>query len=309
MQYHRFRAMNTGILLAAEGPQAAQAFESAQDFIEQAEQRFTRFKETSELSSLNRSAGAWFSVSPDMLDLLLLALECHQATNQIFDPAILPNLQAVGYAQSFDQLRERGADALPTTRIHPRLNPFNTIEIDSLQGKVRLPKRMQIDLGGIAKGWIAEKAAHKMEQYSPTCGVNAGGDMFLIGQPEGHKTWEVALEDPRNPIQDLMMLLVESGAVATSSVVKRSWQQGEIRRHHLIDPRTGEPAETPWLSVTVFAPKAVQAETFAKAILIAGPKGAQTLLDNNSDISFIAVDAQGQIWKSPAKKEKVYEYA
>jgi len=310
MQYHRFRAMNTAILLAAEGSQSAQAFEAAQNFIEQSEQRFTRFKETSELSALNRSAGDWFTVSPEMLDVLILALECHRATAGIFDPSILPDLQAAGYTRSFDQLLERGVDSVPVTRARSKKIPFDAIDIDSLQGQVRLPQGMQIDLGGIAKGWIAEKAAHKMAEYSSACGVNAGGDLFLIGQPQGRTSWEVALEDPRNPIQDLMILLVESGAVATSSVVKRSWLQGDLQRHHLIDPRTGEPAETPWLSVTVFAPKAVLAETFAKSILIAGPSGAQSLLDNNPDISFIAVDADGQIWKSPVEKEKVkiYEY-
>lgn len=309
MQYHRFRAMNTVILLAAESKQPEQVFEMAQKFIEQSEQRFTRFKETSELSALNRSAGDWFAVSPEMLDLLLVALECHQATNGIFDPAILPDLQAAGYTKSFDQLLEHGAEVHPTSHYRPRLNSFADIEIDSLQGRVRLPKGMQIDLGGIAKGWIAERAAHKMAEHSSACGVNAGGDMFLIGHPQGRTNWEVALEDPRNPIHDLTILLVDGGAVATSSVVKRSWQQGEIKRHHLIDPRTGEPAETPWLSVTVFAPAAVLAETFAKAILIAGPDGTQALLDNHTDISFIAVDEQGQIWKSPIEKEQVYEYA
>jgi len=309
MQYHRFRAMNTAILLAAEGPQSAQAFEAAQNFIEQSEQRFTRFKETSELSALNRSAGDWFTVSPEMLDVLILALECHRATAGLFDPSILPDLQAAGYTQSFDLLLERDSDPIPVTSPRSKRIPFDTIDIDSLQGQVRLPKGMRIDLGGIAKGWIAEKAAYKMAEYSATCGVNAGGDMFLIGQPHGQPMWEVALEDPRNPIQDLMILLVECGAVATSSVVKRSWKQGDLQRHHLIDPRTSEPAETPWLSVTVFAPKAVLAETFAKSILIVGPKDAQSLLDHNPDISFIAVDADGQIWKSPVEKEKVYEYA
>jgi len=309
MQFHRFRAMNTAILLAAESKQPEQVFETAQKFVEQSEQRFTRFKETSELSALNRSAGNWISVSPEMLDLLLVALECHHATNGIFDPAILPDLQAAGYTKSFDQLLEHSADLSPKLNRGSRSNPFAAIEIDSLQGRVRLPKGMQVDLGGIAKGWIAERAAHKMAEHTSACGVNAGGDMFLIGHPQGRENWEVALEDPRNPIQDLMILLVDGGAVATSSVIKRSWIQGEIKRHHLIDPRTGEPAETPWLSVTVFAPKAALAETFAKAILIAGPDGADTLLDNNSEVSFIAVDADGQIWKSPVEKEVIHEYA
>jgi len=309
MLYHRFRAMNTSILLAAESRYPLQIFEIAQQYIEQSEERFTRFKETSELSALNRSAGEWFDVSPDMLDLLITALACHYATNGIFDPAILPDLKTAGYTQSFDQLREHGVDPTSDQMTHSKRQPFSAIELDSLHGRVRLPEGMQIDLGGIAKGWIVEKAARHMAKHCTACAVNAGGDMFLIGKPQGQTSWEVALEDPRDPIQDLMVLEVEEGAVATSSVVKRSWQQGEKKRHHLIDPRTGEPAETPWLSVTVFAPQAVQAETFAKSILIAGPNQAQALVDNNPGISFLAVDEQGQIVYESTEKAVEYAYA
>jgi thiamine biosynthesis lipoprotein len=308
MQYHEFRAMNTKIVLAAECDDPAPVFARAQRFVEGCEERFSRFRETSELSALNRSAGEWFSVSPDMLELLIEAVELHQATRGIFDPAILPDLRAAGYTRSFEQLAGRSADPV-TAQVSrlPRI-PFSAIAIDSLRGQVYLPKGMQVDLGGIAKGWIAEKAARRMALSCTACAVNTGGDMFLIGLPAGQSAWEIGLEDPNDPNLDLMVLQVESGAVATSSVVKRRWRQGESMQHHLIDPRTGKPAETPWLSVTAFAPTAVQAETFAKAILIAGPQGAEALLEDQPEISFLAVDSHRQIWKSPTEVEKIYEY-
>jgi thiamine biosynthesis lipoprotein len=309
MLYRLFRAMNTTITLGAECPYPDQVFDMAQESIERYEARFTRFKETSELSALNRAGGEWFSVSPDMLELLIAAAECHQATNGIFDPSILLDLQAVGYTQSFDQLCKHGASPARSNDSLAQRITFSAMEIDALRGRVRLPKGMQIDLGGIAKGWIAERIARLMALSCTACAVNAGGDMFLMDQPSGQTAWEIGLEDPHNPVRDLMVLRVEGGAVATSSVVKRAWRQGETPQHHLIDPRTGKPAETPWLCVTVFAPKAVQAETFAKAILIVGPEHAQSLLDNNPSISFIAVDVQNQIWKSPTEVEKIYEYA
>ena len=114
--------------------------------------------------------------------------------------------------------------------------------------------------------------------------------------PAGIENWEVGLEDPRNASLDLITLQVDNGAVATSSVVKRVWQQGNATRHHLIDPRTGEPAVTPWWSVTVLAPSAASAEVFAKAILIGGPERAMHLIDNKPQITFLAVDGEGQIW-------------
>ncbi len=309
MQSHQFRAMNTVILLEAEDPEAAQAFDTAQSFIEISEQRFTRFKETSELSALNRSAGNWFSASSEMMELMTTAMHCHKATGGLFDPSVLPYLEAAGYTQSMDQLWLLGPNQQSEHYPHKGTSPFTAVEIDKTKNRIRLPKDMKIDLGGIAKGWIAEKAAKLMAVHSPVCAANAGGDMFLIGHPRGQQNWEIILEDPRNPTQDLMILLIEKGAVATSSVTKRVWHQGEVKRHHLIDPRSGQPAEAMWLSVTVFAPNAALAETFAKSILIAGPIEAEKLLANNPNISFLAMDTQGQIWKSPAEKESIYEYA
>jgi thiamine biosynthesis lipoprotein len=84
--------------------------------------------------------------------------------------------------------------------------------------------------------------------------------------------------------------------LTTSSVVKRKWKQGETPRHHLIDPRTHEPAETDWLSVTVIAPHADMAEVFAKALLIAGPQEAEMLAHNAPEISYLAVDHEGMLW-------------
>jgi thiamine biosynthesis lipoprotein len=110
--------------------------------------------------------------------------------------------------------------------------------------------------------------------------------------------WEIELEDPRNPAQALTMLKLGPGAVATSSIVKRSWRQGEKLRHHLIDPRTGDPAETDWLCVTAIADRAVAAEVFAKALLIAGSGQAMELFSRNQEISFIAVDRDGKLWGS-----------
>lgn len=93
----------------------------------------------------------------------------------------------------------------------------------------------------------------------------------------------------------LTRLNVPPGAVTTSSITKRKWMQAEAPRHHLIDPRTGEPAETDWLSVTVIAPHTDLSEVFAKALLIAGSQEADVLARNAPEISYLAVDREGKI--------------
>jgi len=300
MEYLEFRAMNSEIVLAAEGDpgQIAQGFQAARQLIEDCERRFTRFSESSELAQLNRSAGAWFCASPELLELIRLSLGYFRQTGGLFDPSVLPDLKRVGYDRSMDEIRINGAAQVMSER--KVMKPcFDAIRLDEAGGEIYLPPEMEIDLGGIAKGWIAEQAAGVLGKYTLACAVNAGGDLYLVGTPDGQSGWDVALEDPRQSELTLAILNVGPGAVATSAITKRSWQQGEKRQHHLIDPRCGEPAATDWLSVTVIAPQAASAEVFAKALLIAGSKDATELLANSGEIAFIAVDKQGKLWGTP----------
>jgi thiamine biosynthesis lipoprotein len=299
METFRFRAMNTDITLAAQGePSPVQeGFERSQQYIEASERRFTRFSEASELSRLNRSAGNWFHASADMTFVLSLAKQYVEQTGGLFNPSILPDLERVGYDRSMDLIRAE-ASLLPPTRFAPSspLLALDELLINPDENLIFLPQGMRLDLGGIAKGWIAEQAAMILADYSQACLVDAGGDMFMVGLPEDEDSWQIDLEDPLNADQSLTSLNVPPGALTTSSVTKRKWTQGETSRHHLIDPRTGEPAETDWLSVTVVAPHADMAEVFAKALLIVGPQEAEMLAHNVPEISYLAIDRAGMIW-------------
>ena len=308
MQIEYFRAMNSDIVLVAEGEalQVKSGVVAAQNFIEASEKRFTRFSEHSELSRLNRSAGAWFTASPDLFEVVQETVFYFQQTNGLFDPSILPSLHHAGYIHSMDEIRR--SSSMPQPDRHPSVSAssFASVELNATNSSVRLPADMQIDLGGVAKGWIVERAARLLSQYASACAVNAGGDMFLIGYPEGRDSWEVGLEDPRNPQVDITLLLLQEGAIATSSVVKRAWKQGDISRHHLIDPRTGEPANTSWLSVTVLAPHAVTAEAFAKAFLIADEDETQRLGEQNPALTVLAVDRGGNLTNPVKPVESLY---
>jgi thiamine biosynthesis lipoprotein len=305
MEYHSFRAMNTDMLLAAEGSERSTrgAFEAARSFIEASESRLTRFSETSELSGLNRSAGRWFRASPELFDLVSMATSYHALTGGLFNPAILGALEGAGYDRSMDEIRAR--DVAPVLAGAPLVPEFAQLRLDEETREIWMPAGMRLDLGGLAKGWVAERAARILAQSSPACAVNAGGDMFLVGLPPGQGAWQVGLEDPRDPEQNLAVLNIGSGAVATSSITKRRWLQGGEERHHLIDPRTGKPAEAEWLSVTVIDAQATAAEVLAKAVLIAGPRGLDALAESCGPLAFIAVDRNGQLWGSERSREYI----
>ena len=131
--------------------------------------------------------------------------------------------------------------------------------------------------------------------------------MFMIGLPEGEQYWSVALENPLQPEMVLTSLKVEPGAVTTSTVTKRVWKQGEKLRHHLINPRTNEPAESDWLSVTVLAPHACEAEVYAKVLIIGGSQESQEIVLNCSPrLFYLAVDGEAKIWGTQKSLELIH---
>ncbi len=306
MIYDEFRAMNTSFLVAAEGRRERLQvhLDFIRTFVAECEQRFSRFRQDSELNALNRSAGHWFSASSELFDVVWQAYGLHQSTGGLFDPSILAALQAAGYDRSMDEIRQAGGllDA-PTGYREPwQRPPFEQTRFDHERRAIRLPEGVRIDLGGIAKGWTAERAAAALSKFTPACAVSAGGDMVLIGLPEGQNAWQVSLEDPRDPQLTLAVLNLPPGALATSAVTKRRWVQGGEQRHHIIDPRSGLPAGPAWLSVSVFTQTAARAEGFAKALLIGGPEAAARM----PGLRFVAIRPDGSLWGPPQSKEYLY---
>jgi thiamine biosynthesis lipoprotein len=301
MLYDEFRAMNSDIVLAASGNDHVaidHGFAELRQFINQSETRFTRFTETSELAELNRSAGTWFKASAEMFEVIQLAHHMAVETGGLFDPAILPALKRVGYDRSMDEIKSQTLRTDPSGEVERGEDPdqdFRNIKLNASRRSILLPLGMQVDLGGIAKGWIAEQAALKLANVATACAVSAGGDMFLVNLPDGEPSWEIGLENPLSPDENLAVLHVQPGAVATSSIAKRQWKHNGRFNHHLIDPRSGEPAQTEWLSTTVWAEQAAEAEVYAKVLLIAGPQNAESLFDHQTSKAYLAVDKRGWV--------------
>ena len=308
MEYDEFSAMNTVIQVAAEGSRddLEPGLQQVRLFIAECEARFSRFRQDSELCQLNRSAGSWFQASVEMFDLMQEALGLHRLSGGLFDPSVLKALEQAGYDRSMDVIQESGPLPAAATA-EPVASQLGEAHLDPTGMGIYLPAGVQIDLGGIAKGWIAEKATQLLAKYSPACAVSAGGDMAFHGTPFGEPAWQVSLEDPRDEQGVLAVLQVRSGGLATSSVLRRRWLQGSQVRHHIIDPRTSAPAEVEWLSVSVGAPKATTAEAFTKAILIGGSHVGTQLAGKIPGLWFITVNPDGSLCGTQESKEIVYE--
>ncbi len=302
MQVREFRAMNTDVMMALDGEVFLdEGLRDTQAFIEECEQRFSRFLGNSEVTRMNAAAGEWIDVSEDLLEMLILSRAYYDETAGLFDPSILPDLKRVGYSTSMDEMRQHD-DVGGMITARTQRSGFSAVEIDAAQGRVRMPTGMEIDLGGIAKGWIVQQAALRLQKYGNAGAVSAGGDMYFAGSPADGAQWQVRIEDPKDPSRTAARLKVGEGAVVTSSISKRTWKQGGQARHHIIDPRTGEPAQPEWVSVTVIAPEAHLAEAYAKAFLIGGRKDATRLMLQRPRIAALCIDAQGRIFASPNSK-------
>jgi len=234
----------------------AERLAEGEAWVHQMHDRLTRFSPTSELSRFNASAGSWTAVS-DLLEALLReCLRAHELSGGLVNAAVLPALLAAGYTRTFSE----GPTAITATVVPPALP--EVLEVRS--GSARLRLGASIDLGGIAKGWLADRLAAEL---GPNSLVNLCGDLFARGDGETGEGWPVGMGGKT-------VLLLDMGA-ATSGTRKRTWGPD---LHHLIDPRTGLPSRSDLVEASVIARSGADAEIFAKTALILGSAKAELYL-------------------------------
>ena len=245
--------------------------------IDELEARWSRFRPDSEISRLTAEAGHAVAVSTDTSLLVTRAIEAWRVTGGGFDPTLLDALRRAGYDRSFDDVAaDPTGDAVLPPLAYDRPG-VTDIEVGA--GTIRLPAGMGFDAGGIGKGLAADLVTDLLLAAGARGAlVNMGGDVRVAGDSPTRSGWTLAIE---HPWQEAPIALVGlwNGAVATSTVLKRAWTVDGQRRHHLIDPATGAPADTDVALATVIGGHAWMAEVLAKAALLRGTERAFDLLD------------------------------
>ena len=223
--------------------------------------RLTRFRDDSELSRFNHTAGRWVEVSDELGALLRESLRAFEVSGGLVHAGTLASLLAAGYTRDF------ALGATPTTQAPPPPKPLP--ELLEVKGRTALLRPgAAIDFGGIAKGWMADRLA---ERLGANCVVNLCGDLFARGGGETGEGWPVGFGDKT-------VLLWDLGA-ATSGTAKRMWGPG---LHHLIDPRTSRPAQTDVGEASVVAQSGADAEIYAKVALLLGSAEAPKWLEGRA---------------------------
>ncbi len=233
----------------------------------------SRFRPDSELQLLNSQPGRDVPLSPLLLEAIEVALRAARLTGGLVDPTVGQAIRLLGYDRDFPLVDPKG----PPLQVRVEAVPgWRLVQIDRRRATARVPAGVELDLGSTAKALAADRAAGRAAAaVAPGTGVlvSLGGDIAVDGAPppEG---WAVRVTDDHGGGVDApgQSVSIRAGGLATSSTTVRRWQRGNVTLHHILDPRTGRPAEPCWRTVSVAAATCVDANTASTAAVILGPR-------------------------------------
>jgi thiamine biosynthesis lipoprotein len=246
------------------------ALELVHGLLEQVELAASRFRPDAEVQQLRPDADGTVRLSPMLADLLAAALEDAARTDGAVDPTVGAALSGLGYDRDI-RLVESGPRLVAVVR------PVPGWRVLQLEGdRLRLPAGVEIDLGATAKAVAADRAAALVAgRLGVGVLVSLGGDMATAG-PAPADGWQVLVQDTsHDPAAHVE--LAAGTALATSSTTRRTWQRGVDHLHHIVDPRTGRPADPVWRSVSVVAASCRDANAASTATIVKGRGGLRWL--------------------------------
>ena len=236
----------------------------------------SRFRQDSEISRIHRGGGGLFMLSAGLAEAIGVALEAARWTGGLTDPTVGDALIWLGYDRDFA--------AIDPERREPAGSPapapgWDRVQLDG--PLLRLPADVRLDLGATAKGLGADRAVRAAMAANGQAGgvlVSLGGDMAVAGQPP-RGGWPVLVAGELDPAgtSGLQPVRLASGAIATSSITCRQWRRAGRVLHHIVDPRTGLPADGPWQMVSVAAATCADANAAATASIVAGAAAQEWL--------------------------------
>jgi len=318
----RWRALGTTAEVVVADPAALPAARAAVEReLAAVDRACSRFRDDSELVRVNEGAGRTVPVSRRFAHAVAIALRAARATDGLVDPTLGADLRRAGYDRDFTLIVRTGNDAsapepgagghgdparprpprrFVPARLHlrPATGAWRGVEVDELMGTVRVPPHTELDLGATAKALAADAAARAAHAATGTgVLVSLGGDLALAGDPppggwnvrvgDGHR--ELVEDGPDNATQTIALRM---GGLATSGTTVRRWRAGGALRHHVLDPATGAPVQTPWRTVSVAAGSCVDANAAATAALVRGPDAPRWLTAAGLPARLVAHDGR-----------------
>jgi thiamine biosynthesis lipoprotein len=249
----------------------------------------SRFRNDSELIALSRGDGTEFPASPTLVAAVTAALRAARITGGAVDPTGGASLRSLGYDRDFASVQHHSEPFVALA-----MPGWACVRVDEVAGTIRLPRRVELDLGATAKAFAADRAAAAAtEATGAAVLVSLGGDIAVAG-PVPTEGWPVRIDDDhRAPLDEPgHVVSITTGGLATSSTTVRTWHRGGERVHHIVDPATGRPAASPWRTVSVVAGSCLDANTAATAAIVKGDGGERWLAATGLPARLVAHDGR-----------------
>ena len=231
----------------------------------------SRFRADSELGRLNAAAGgAPREVGGLLWDAVVAALEAARMTDGLVDPTVGRAMRLCGYDRTFSRLEPTPSTVV--TRLVPA-GRWREVELDPERRTIRLPATVELDLGASAKALGADRVAARIHRATGAGTlVSLGGDVAVAG-PAPAGGWVIGIDDDHriSPERARARVSIASGGIASSGIRVRRWRTAAGEMHHILDPRTGRPARTPWSTVSVAAATCLDANAASTAAIVLGP--------------------------------------
>lgn len=297
--------MGTVVSVTSVAPDRERAHRAAAAGLEEIrrlEKLWSTWIPTSEVSQVNAAAGRQaIPVSPETLDLIDRSIHIAALTEGAFNIAVGPAVRAWNIS---DQGRLPSREEL--AKIRPLVD-LAALRIDRQARRVFLTRAgMALDIGGIGKGYAADLAADVMQRHGALAGVVAlSGDIKTFGRmPDGHR-FVFGIQHPRREHGVILgRLELENEAVSTAGDYQRYFMQNGIRYHHILDPRTLEPARLA-RSVTIVAREGIMADGLDTGIFVLGPEKGMALIEALPEVEGVIVDTQGRVWVSSGLRTRL----
>jgi thiamine biosynthesis lipoprotein len=282
------RLMWTTFEIVAYGRDRARLTEAANaafEEIDRLDRQMSNYSETSELTYINRNAArSEVIVDKELFDFLKQSVEYSRATEGAFDITVGPLMKAWGFFKGQGRVPKSDELALVMAQVgyrHIKLNDqTHTIRFDR--------EGVEIDLGGVAKGYAVDRAAAILRDSGVTSALISSGTSSIcaIGAPPGQSAWQVSVSDPLNRSRQVASIALKDQSISTSGCNEKTFEVGGKTYCHIMDPRTGQPIDG-ILSATIITPLGVDAEVLSKAVMVLGVEKAREFVKRRKEVRAI----------------------
>ncbi len=286
-------AMDTVMKLTFYGDSGEEAMDEAVREIYRLDNLFSVTKEDSDISKINSCAGKAVSVSRETYELLKRCRQYSNETEGLFDISVYPLVKLWGFTT--------GDYRIPTKEEKQKtIKKIDYRKIEMLSGRrVKISKGMSIDLGAVAKGYLSQKLMELCKKSGVTSAiVSLGGNVQTIGVKEDGNPYTVGITNPKDGTGIYGTLTVKDKAVITSGTYQRNFTKNGKTYHHIMDKRTGMPADNGLASVTVIADDGEKADALATAFSVMGEQKARDYQKKHPEIEIILIRNDGSFWQS-----------